>query len=404
MAEFRVKIITRAVSNIQSNTDEIISVSDDLDIFKEKSVCDYNVFIVDLATVSGRQVMDADRKEFDEFLDKPSIILCISAEEYFYQPYQPDKKWVPSFSNYGWLPEKERFKVINKSGESLKPTKDSGRFGKLFDGYEWEWKCSFTNILPIHPSYVSIADNITGQSVALKSDIRQGRVIIIPTPKIDITDTRKYPIFLRSLIDLSREEIEGLTEREREEPDWVEGYIVSEELALRDKINELQKQYQILTEAHKLYYEKDKALTKTVHFVISTMTFNSEMKEGEGTHDIEIKEEDLNFVVEVTSSEEDWINIRKTRQLLDWCRRFEREQGNKPKGMLIANSYCNYPPPERDEPFTLAALKQGEAEGFCLMTTLDLYRIFCKFLKGEIDKDKIKELFSDTEGLLKLEE
>lgn len=117
----------------------------------------------------------------------------------------------------------------------------------------------------------------------------------------------------------------------------------------------------------------------------------------------EICEDDLDIIIEVTSCENNWISINKTRQLLDWCRRFERERNNKPKGILIVNHYCEYPPPERDEPFTRAALKQGEAEGFCLMTTVQLYHIFGKFLKEEIDKDKIKRLLLDTKGLLKIE-
>ena len=144
-------------------------------------------------------------------------------------------------------------------------------------------------------------------------------------------------------------------------------------------------------------------MTQAVHLAFNGIGFNSEVKERQGTHDIEVNEEDMNLVVEVTSSDEDWINIRKTRQLLDWCRRYEREQGKKPKGILIANAYCSLPLPERDEPFTTAALKQGEAEGFCLMTTEQLYKIFCKFLKDEIDKDNIKELLLETKGLLKFE-
>jgi hypothetical protein len=393
VAAFRVKIITKVVTNITPMPDENISVSDSMATLKRESVCDYNILIVHLATLSKYDTLGLNKDDFSEFLSKPSVILCISDAEDLPKDY----------SQYAWLPGKQGFEVINRIGESLKPTENSGRYIKLFNAYNWTWWCSFSIVPAKSPSYISIANNITGQSVALIAGIGEGKVILIPIPKIDTGDSKKYSEFFRLLIDLSKEEIEELTEKEREEPDWVEKYIVPEELKLRDKIRQLQKQYETLTEAHKLFYEMGKALTRTVNFVLSRMGFNSEIKEDEGIHDIEICESDCDFVVEVTSSEENWININKTRQLVDWCHRFEQEKGKKPKGVLIANPYCDYPATERDESFTPAALKHGEGENLCLMTTVQLYNIFCKFLEGEINKDKIKKLLLSTKGLLEFE-
>lgn len=397
MTRFRIKIITPAqiANKIQCNPDETILSSDSIREFISESVCDYNILIVELNCVSPSEVSDLNTSDFNDFLDKPSIILCISSRERFIQNI--------SRTNFDWLPGKEGFSVVNKSGESLTPTKEGGRFSKLFTDYDWGWRCSFSNLYSATPlNYVSIANNITGQSVALRVDIREGKVIIIPTPKINVTDATKYAAFLRLLIDLSKEEIEELTEKEREEPDWVEKYVVSEELELRDKIKKLQNEYQTLTEAHKLLYEIGKALTKTVNSVLSEIGFNSEMREDEGTHDIEICEDDFDLVIEVTSSGDNWININKTRQLSDWCKRFETERSRKPKGILVANPYCNSELTERDEPFTKAALNQAESEGFCLMTTEQLYNIFCKFFKDEKDKNEVKKLLLSTTGLLQM--
>jgi hypothetical protein len=390
METFRIKIITKMASKMTLKPDENISVSDGASILESESVCDYNILIVDLSTLYAFETHGLNKDEFSEFLSKPSVILCIS-----------DKEDLPKdFSQYAWLPGNKGFEVINKTGKSVKPTENSGRYIKLFNAYSWIWPCSFIIVPSKSPPYVSIANNITGQSVALMANVGKGKVILIPIPKIDTKAPQEYSEFLRLLIDLSKEEIEELSEREREEPDWIDKYVVSEELKLRDKISELQGQYQTLTEAHKLFYEMSKTLTKIVTFVLSSMGFNAKMKEDEGIHDIEVCESDCDFVIEVTSSEKDWINIAKTRQLLDWCRRYEQERGKKPKGVLIANPYSNYPLSERDEPFTPAALKHAEAEDFCLITSEQLYNIFCKFLKDEIDKDKIKRLFLSTKGLL----
>lgn len=398
MFEFRVKIIDSATEDIVSSSEEDISIVRDVGVLMKESICDYNILIINLDDIYGYHISQAFsiKGDFIDFLRKPSVILCISGIEMHLTAE-------PTTSNYDWIPGREHFRVTNKVGESLVPTDESGRFKEIFISYNWEWKCSFNLFLPAVAPYVSIANNISDQSVALKTNFDEGKVFIIPRPEIDTKDSKAYAEFIRVIIDLCKEEIKELAAREKGEPDWVEKYVIVEELELRDEIQKLQSEYQTLLKAHRLFFEMGEALTETVSFVLSAIGFNTQNKENLGTHDIEICEDDLDIIIEVTSCEDNWINIKKTRQLLDWCRRFERERNNKPKGILIVNHYCEYPPPERDVPFTRDALKQGEDEGFCLMTTVQLYQIFCKFLKEEIDKDKIKRLLLDTKGLLKIE-
>jgi len=404
MTQFSIKIISPGeATSIQPNDDETISVSTNLGVFNRETICDYNILIVRLENAYGYHVKELDKSELDDFFSKPSVIVCISHEEILYKEYirvwQRDELGT-AVGNYDWLPSIQGLEITNKRGKSIQSTGESDRFTNLFDTYNWEYKCSFTKI---PPKYIPIAVNISGQSVALRAAIREGRIFIIPTPAVNIYTFDQYPTFLRLLIDICREEIQELAERERKAPDWVEQQVDPLEPKLFDDFIPLYERYQTLRGARKLLYETGTRLTQIVYFVIVKMEFKAEIKEEEGRQDIEVNEDDFNSVIEVTSSEEDWINIRKTRQLLDWCQRFEREQGKKPKGILIANHFCNYPPPQRDVPFTRDALKQGEDEGFCLMTTVQVYEIFCKFLKGELSKDEIKKLFLDTKGLLKFE-
>ena len=404
MTKFSIKIISAGEAySIQPNNDESISVSTNLGVFSRETICDYNILIVRLENVYGYHAKELDKNELDDFFNKPSVIVCISHEEILYKGY--NRVWERdevgrTVGNYDWLPSIQGLEIANKRGKSIQPTGESDRFTNLFDTYNWEYKCSFTKI---PTKYIPIAVNISGQSVGLRAGIREGRIVIIPAPDVNIHSFDQYPTFLRLLIDICREEVQELVERERKAPDWVQSQIDPLESKLYDDIIPIYERYQALRETRKLLYETGARLTRIVYFVISKIGFKTEMKEEEGRQDIEVNEDDFSLVIEVTSSEEDWINIRKTRQLLDWCQRFKREQNKKPKGILIANPYCNLPPIERDEPFTKEALKQGESEGFCLMTTVQLYSIFCKFLKGELDKDKIKKLFLETEGMLKLE-
>ncbi len=406
MIKFGVKIICRSLANIHFKQDENISTSSSPSILAEESICAYNILIVNQEDVNSYDnVRQFKKEELDEFFSKPSIIVYLSDKEVNYQGpliWDGQKRdfRFETATNYECLPDTSGLKIVNKKGKGLKPTRDAGRFSNLFNSRNWEWKCSFSKL----PSkYTPIACNLSNIPVALRADIGEGRVFIIPTPDINIYDYNKYPTFLRQLIDVCEEEIEELGRRERKEPDWVEEQVDPLESKFLHEWFPFYERYSALREARKLFYETGLGLTRVVHFVVSKMGFDAEMKEQEGVQDIEVCEDDFNSVIEVTSSENDWINIRKTRQLLDWCHRFEREQNKKAKGILIANHFCNHPPTQRDMPFTREGLKQGEDEGFCLMTTVDLYNIFCKFLKNEIKKAEIKRLFLDTKGLLKFE-
>lgn len=405
MIRFGVKIICHSRPNIHPKRDENISTSSSPSILGEESICAYNILIVQQEDVDSYDNVGRFKKEeLDEFFSKPSIIVCLSNKEVSYEGplfLEGTSFKYRTATNYEWLPDVKGLEIVSKRGKGLKSTTDTGRFSNLFNLHSWEWKCSFSKL----PSkYIPIASNLSNIPVALRADIGEGRVFIIPTPDINIYDYNKYATFLRQLIDVCEEEIEELGRRERKEPDWVEQHVDPLESKLLHDWFPYYERYNVLRGARKLLYETGLELTRIVHFVVSGIGFKAEMKEEEGIQDIEICEDDSDLVIEVTSSEENWINIYKTRQLSDWCERFESEKGKKPKGILIANPYCDYSPVERGEPFTLDALKHGESKGFCLMTTVQLYKIFCKFQKGEMSKDEIKQLFLETQGLLQFED
>lgn len=404
MSSFRIKIISSSNPSIEPKQEESISRYYSPSIFGKESVCGYNILILDLQAVkSYEDIKQLNKEEIDEFFSKPSVLVCLSDKEVSCEgPFFIDGTiiTVPTAKNYDWIPELKGVAIASKAGKGLEPTGDAGRFSNLFNTYEWEWRCSFGK-LP--KKYIPIARNISKQSVALRADIGEGRVFIIPSPDISIYDYNKYPAFLRQLIDVCEEEVEELGRPERKEPDWVQQHVDPLESKFLQDWTPFYEHYTTLRGARKLFYETGSELTRIAHFVVSRIGFKAEIKEEEGIQDIEIREDDFDSVIEVTSSKEHWIDISKTRQLSDWCRKFEQKQNKKPKGMLIANPYCDLPPKERDEPFTPKALEQGVAEGFCLMTTVQLYNMFCKFLKGEMNKNNIKKLFLETKGLLKLE-
>jgi len=355
----------------------------------------YDILIFDLHTIDFNDVhLYLSKIDFYKFLEKPRVIICISSKNETYQ----------NVSKYSWIPGISDLVIKKGKTTYLSITKEGDKYRALFHKYQWTWDCVFDVVSSLTTQYITIAKNFKDQSVALKARIGNGVVFIIPKPefKTKITNQliEKYIILFRDIIDICKNEIKELSISNRPEPEWVEKHVAIDEIQLKQQINELSEKYRVLIEAHKLFYEMSKELTRTVSFILRQMGFTTNIRENEGVQDIEICEEECNFVIEVTSSEDDWINIVKTRQLADWCSRFEKERGNKPKGILIANPYSNYPPPERDESFTAGALKHAENESFCLLTTIQLYDIYHDYINGKLNKEKITHILLSINGKL----
>lgn len=85
-------------------------------------------------------------------------------------------------------------------------------------------------------------------------------------------------------------------------------------------------------------------------------------------------------------------------QLNKWCDRVYEEEMHETKGLLIANAWRVTDPKERDEPpFPDQMLPYCNKRGFCLMTTVQLFNIWCKFKRGELKENILKKIM-DTNG------
>ncbi|MCS7365128.1 MAG: hypothetical protein NDF54_06820 [archaeon GB-1867-035] len=250
----------------------------------------------------------------------------------------------------------------------------------------------------IPPSYSIMATNRSGLAIALKTKIKEGQIYILPPPtgKLD-----KYYYFLQRLLIICGNDILKKKYALRQiEPDWVSNYIDLIEREYYKKYLEIKEKYDLIKEARRLLYAMHKPLSKTVYKILRGMDFNATYIEKKGVHDIEINEENFKAIIEVTSAEKNWIDREAVRQVLDWASHFEKVKGLKPKPIIIANPYAKIPISERKEPYTLGAIQKAKEENVCLMTSYQLYQLFCKYIKKEIDKEHVKKLMRDTVGLV----
>jgi len=87
------------------------------------------------------------------------------------------------------------------------------------------------------------------------------------------------------------------------------------------------------------------------------------------------------------------------RQLLDYLKEYEIDYESKHKGILIGNAWRLKPLEERDRSetpiFPDDVIKIATKQEIALVSTIDLFNVFCKFLEGRIKaKDIVKKIFS----------
>jgi hypothetical protein len=130
------------------------------------------------------------------------------------------------------------------------------------------------------------------------------------------------------------------------------------------------------------------------------MGFDTNLKENEGRQDIEIKFNSFFAIIEAKGLE-GYANNNALRQLLDY---YVTASENNPdvKGVFIVNHFRDKNPSERGQPFTEAALNLAKNNDFCLLTTIDLFKLYNLFLKHEMQTAQIIDIIKNTKGLVTL--
>jgi hypothetical protein len=243
---------------------------------------------------------------------------------------------------------------------------------------------------------------IINELVSCEVPMEGGRIIFVPPSTSQ--DSKKE---IGVLLDC----IEGVFEYglETTPPTWVKKYSLPNENKnkgkidqLEKKISELQQKKQELEEEQifiskfkGLLHEKGKrTLEPLVRKAFSLMGFNVlDPEQYKEEHDLYIKEKELTIIGEVEGTDNSIIDVDKYRQLLDYVEA-EIDKGTECKGILIGNAFRISNIPERLEQFSEKAIRRSESQGFCRITTYQIFEIVKKILSG-IDNSELKKLRKD---------
>lgn len=240
---------------------------------------------------------------------------------------------------------------------------------------------------------------ISGKCISSVIHYGSGKLILLPIPE-------------KMSIDLIRDLLDGIKNNyiKRDEPleikpQWIEKWDLEAEIKLKNDINDITKEFKHINEklewygtTKKILYAYGKELSNSIFLVFKEIGFDANLKEDEGRQDIELKFNSFFAIVEAKGLK-GYANNTDLRQLLDY---YVTTSENNPsvKGIFIINHFRDKNPSERGQPFSEGALELAKNNGFCLLTTIDLFKLYNKFLKNEMQIEQIKEIMQNTKGLL----
>jgi len=206
------------------------------------------------------------------------------------------------------------------------------------------------------------------------------------------------------LIECVDKEYTSMTFEEEPADTWVEKYYIPGMPELEKEISdirgEIDKLKQVETTKGKelkelksyrdiLLNKKGHALQNTVIEILNKMGIQAQPG-PEGRDDIVIKEGDKVVAVCEVKGDKKSAGEADATQLSKWVDRVYEEEGYEPKGILIVNAFCEKDIPERTEkPFPDQMLPYCSNRGYCLLTTVKLFNVFCECKREKISDGKI---------------
>lgn len=294
-------------------------------------------------------------------------------------------------NNYKWYPYS--FNIVSKTGEEIIPQDTA--FKKIFKKYDFNW---FAHFKYIEDDDIVLAENLFNFPVSLIREKRKGKIIFFPMYGFS-KDVSK--LLLRDVIEVIKSEYLVKRGARSISPTWLEKYLLPNEKDIKLEIENKQKVVVEYNTIRQILYETGDALVDSVRFLFEKFGFKAIDKEKEGAQDIELKHGDFFAYLEVKGKKKD-ANQKDYRQLLDWVVSAESDNGSlEIKPIFVVNHYRDKDIKERGAPFTDGALKRGEKNDFCFITTVTLFEMYKKFLGKELDIEGIKEILSRI-GLVRL--
>jgi len=381
-----------------------------------EALYDYHIILIDLRLMNVKDwlMLHERRSEINQLLMSGGVIICHPSPMYQTRiPYEPNissleliNKFTPILrvrgnyiSKYSWLDFVSNLSFGNRSGDTIKPNEKSKYykiFKEIFKEFELEWDTDFEI-----GSYYTIKEinhlafNRINKSVASVIDYEgNGKVIFFPMC------AERSPAFYINLINSSLRILEKPPEVSSvsQVPSWLSEVTVENERKVIELEKSVNERKENIFRIKQLLFETNSALVSSVKFVFELLGYKVKNVEKLGDQDIEISREEFRGIAEVKGLER-CATLRDLRQLLDY--RFTSETKLN-KGIFVVNHFRNKKPNKRKSPYHEKCIEKSEKVGFCLMTSLQLFRIYNEIIAKQDNTkiDYIRRKIEKTVGLL----
>ncbi len=344
---------------------------------------------------------ESRRQEFKNFFADGGLLLC------FLRPLftlttpkdKSGKNYV--FSNYDWL--------YRDLGSTALFNLTSGKHGTEVNPSESGLESSFANYLGLHSFLwkttavdfkdpakpVVFATNLVNEAVAISIKFGAGKAVFLPLCMASEADD----VLMRCI----EAEVNVLRFGVTEAPLWTEKYIIPGMDELHGKIAALEAEIERLQgekEQHgqemesrrglrdTLLARNGRILKETVENILKEFGFST-VPGFKERNDILIKAGKNTIALLVVKGTKSSAEEGDATQLDKWVSGIFEAEHREPKGILLVNAFQENDPSKREKAFPDLMIPYCQKREFCLLTTAQLFNMYCDFKRSGITGDEI---------------
>ena len=344
---------------------------------------------------------ESRRQEFQNFFAKGGLLVCFLRPLFTLLTPQEKSEKNYAFGNYDWLyrglGSTELFNLTSgRHGTEVNPAESGleSSFADYLELHSFLWKTSAAQFKdPAKP--VVFATNVDNEAVAFSIKFGEGKAVFLPL----CMASEANDVLMRCV----EAEVNALRFRVTEAPLWTEKYIIPGMGELQEKIAAFEAEIKRLEEEKKrqgqemenrravrdtLLSRNGRILKETIISVFKECGFDAVPGTKE-RDDILIKAGKNTIALVVVKGTKSSAQEDYATQLDKWASGIFEAEHREPKGILLVNAFQDKDPSERDKAFPNLMIPYCERRQFCLLTTTQLFNMYCDFKRRNITGDEI---------------
>jgi hypothetical protein len=290
------------------------------------------------------------------------------------------------------FPANTRFVPRRGSDVVLEGTGDP--FERCLEGFEerMTYHAVYEDLLstPVSRFARVLARNRVGDIVALCMPFEEGRLVLLPSVR-DVSPAQEAAALVRAVSEYA------LRPAYTPVPDWLPGYPLPGEEAVRDelhglrerretlslKIDEVEARLEEIARYGRMLYTGGRfALLPVVADAFRVLGFGVE----EGRGDLVLRSDAGDAIGVVYATDRPAVDLTPYQRLLGAVDEARTSGEGPSKGILVVSASRGLDPRHRPTQFTPQVLRGCKSQGFCLLTTYDLFKLVRRALGAKGDK------------------